>query len=66
MSHSGWVHLEKCVVRRLTDKAALVEYEGERVWIPLSQIADPDDLEAGPDEVTVSVTDWIADQKGLS
>jgi hypothetical protein len=65
MSASGYVHLEDCTVKKLTEKAALIEYGDEQHWIPLSQIADADELQEG-DERTVSITQWLADQKGLS
>lgn len=64
MSQSGYVHLEDCTVKRVTDRAALIEFEDGEEWFPLSQIADGDELtEGGP--VTVSITEWIAAQKGI-
>lgn len=65
MAQSNWVHLEDCNILLLTEKAAYVEWDGERHWLPLSQISDPDTLEAGDSGVTVSVTEWIAEQKGI-
>lgn len=59
-----YVHLEDCIIKRQTDAAFLVEYMGEDVWLPRSQIADGDDYSEG-DEVTLTVTRWIADQKKL-
>jgi hypothetical protein len=54
------------VVLRETDKAVLVEVEGEQVWIPKSQI-DPDSeitcKDDGPG--TMLVSRWIAELKGL-
>ncbi len=67
MSNSSYVHLEDCEVIRLTDSAALIDVDGERIWLPLSQMApgEADKLEAGDEHVTISVTKWIAKQKGI-
>lgn len=65
MSQS-WVHLDVEEVKRETDKAFLVVIDGEQVWIPKSQIDSPDDYEEGDTNCTISVTEWIANEKGLS
>lgn len=65
MSQSGYVHLEDCRVVHETEDAFLIEYEGEEHWIPRSQVADPDTYESGDEGVTISVTEWIAKQKGI-
>lgn len=65
MGASNWVHLENCDVVRLTERAVLVKYDGATVWLPLSQIDDPDRLEEGDKGITVSITEWLANEKGL-
>jgi hypothetical protein len=65
MSQSGWVHLEDCNVLRVTEKAAYIEWGDERYWFPLSQISDADNLDESDEGVTVSITEWIAEQKGI-
>lgn len=65
VSHSHWVHLEDCSVKRVTEKALLIEYDGEEVWLPLSQVSEGEKYEEGDEEVTVSITEWIAKQKNL-
>lgn len=65
MSQSGYVHLDVEKVVRQTDSAFLLVIDGEDYWIPKSQIADPETYEPGDENVTVSVTEWIAKQKGL-
>lgn len=45
-------------VNKLTDKAILLVIDDEEVWIPRSQITEM----AGD---TITVTKWIADEKGL-
>ena len=68
MSNSSYVHLEVLLVKAETDKALLLVIDGVEgeYWIPLSQIADSDDYKKGDENVTISVTEWIANQKGLS
>lgn len=65
MGMSNYVHLGDVTILCETDKAFEVEYEGECIWIPKSQIADPDTYSPG-DCVTLSITEWIAEQKGIS
>ena len=67
MSASQWVHLDVLLVKKATPEAFLLTIDGidEDHWIPKSQMADPDNYEEGDENVTVSVTEWIAQQKGL-
>lgn len=65
MGFSSWVHLDVDRIVRETDAAFLIEIDGERHWIPKSQVSGSDRLSEGDEDVTVSVTEWIADQKGL-
>lgn len=65
MGASNWIHLEVEKIVRETDAAFSLRVDGEDYWIPKSQISDPEDFEAGDENVTVSVTEWIARQKGL-
>jgi hypothetical protein len=62
----SWIHLDVDKIVRATDKALLLRIDGEEYWIPLSQIAGPDDYDEGDEDCTVSVTEWIAREKGLS
>ena len=65
---ANWIHVEYEAIRAVTEKAVLFIIEGEEVWLPFSQIAsaDRDDLEAGQESGSVSITEWIASQKGLA
>ncbi len=67
MGSSGYVHLEDVEVIRVTEKAILLRHADwdEDVWVPLSQVADADDYEAGDVGCTVSVTEWAAREKGI-
>jgi len=63
---SNWIHLDVAKVVQETAKALLVFLEhGEEVWLPLSQISDPDDYQAGDENCVISITEWLARQKGL-
>ena len=64
MTASNWVHIEGKILKE-TDAAFLIKVdEGEEHWIPKSQISDPDDYKEG-DIGTISITEWIAEQKGI-
>lgn len=57
------------VVKRITAKAFLVEIlreEGKplETWMPRSQVKETDCLADG-DEGTMTITNWIAKEKGL-
>lgn len=67
MSASNWVHLDVRIIRQETEKAFQVVLEdGSFHWLPKSQISEPDDYEAGDENCTISITEWLAEQKGLS
>lgn len=65
MSASDWVHLQVDEIKKETEKAFLMVIDGEEVWIPKSQMADPDDYEEGECDCEVSITHFIAIEKGL-
>lgn len=61
--------LEDVTVKRVTEKALLVSFtndEGKVIeeWIPKSQVKETDCLADG-DEGYVTMTSWIAKQKGF-
>lgn len=62
----AWVHLDVERIKVETTKAFLVVIDGEEYWLPKSQIADADDYCDGDQDVTLSVTEFIAEEKGLS
>lgn len=66
MSASNWVHLDVVKIHQESEKAFLLEIEGgELVWIPKSQISEPEILESGDEDGAVSISSWIAEQKGI-
>lgn len=52
--------LEDCEIKHETAKALLVNFNGEEIWLPLSQVS-----EIHRDEGKVVMTAWIAKEKGL-
>lgn len=62
----AWVHLNIEEIKKETDKAFLVTIDGEDYWLPKSQISDAEDYCDGDQDVTLSVTEFIAEEKGLS
>ena len=65
MSASGWVHLEDCAVLQTTANAILIDYEGEEIWLPRSQVSEGEKYEMGDQGVTISASEWICRQKGI-
>ena len=66
MTASGYVHLDFDRIEKETEKALLVEFGDRQVWIPLSQVADPDDYSEGDQNGTISVREWFAEKEGLA
>jgi len=61
------VYLDDCTCIKETDKALLIEYEGDEFWIPKSQIVDGDsEVDSEGDIGVLAITQWIAEEKGLS
>lgn len=65
MGASSWVHVTVEKIERETNAALLLLIGGRRHWVPKSQIADPDTYAVGDQDVTVSLTEWIAQEKGI-
>lgn len=67
MSASRWIHLDNVTVKKVTDKAMLLVLDDEEEhWIPISQISDPEDYEEGDEDCSISISEWIAEQKGIA
>jgi hypothetical protein len=65
MPASNWVHLEECKILSVRGKAIQIEYQHQRIWLPKSQISEPELFQEGDYPITVSITEWIAAEKGL-
>lgn len=59
------VEIEDCKVLKETDSAILVLIDGVKHWIPKSQVSDDSEIWAEGDEGTLTITEWIATEKGL-
>lgn len=65
MSSEDGERFEKARAKKETDRALLVEIDGEEHWIPKSQILDDSEVYEEGGEGVLVVTTWIAKQKGL-
>lgn len=65
MGASGYVHLDVDEIKRETDKAFLVVIDGEEVWLPKSQVSNSDDYSEGDVDCCMSITEWLANEKGF-
>lgn len=59
------VDFENVDCQHSTDKAILCVIDGQKYWIPLSQIAVESEVKTVGDFGTLTITEWIAQQKGL-
>jgi hypothetical protein len=65
VGRDSYVPLVVDEVLRETEKAFLFLIDGAEVWIPRSQMEDPDGCTVGELECEVYVSRWIAGQKDL-
>lgn len=64
-SSSTWVHLNVDEIEAETEKAFLLCFGKDKVWVPKSVISDVDDYDEGDTRCTISVKEWFADKEGL-
>lgn len=50
---------------KATEKALLVEVDGDEVWIPQSQIDDDSEVSKEGDEGKLVISQWFANKEGL-
>lgn len=57
-----------CIVKRTSEKAILIiTTDGAEIWLPKSQLREgSEELKAGKDPVSVTMSAWIAGEKSLS
>jgi|HubBroStandDraft_6_1064221.scaffolds.fasta_scaffold267531_3 hypothetical protein len=65
MSFGNYIHVHVDKIKKETDSAFLCMIGGEDYWIPRSQVADEADYQEGDMDLTLSITEWIANEKGL-
>lgn len=66
MGASSWIHLDVEEIKAETDRAFLIVLDDGEHWIPKSHISDPDEYEKGDVGVSMSISEWIAEQKGIA
>lgn len=62
----AWVKVEYDDIIKATDKAVLVLIDDEEIWMPSSQIDADYSKNVGLGAGSMYVTEWIANEKGLS
>lgn len=66
MGASKYVYIDVEEIVYETAAAFLFRVDGKEIWIPKSQMADPDDYSEGDIDVSdVAITEWIAKQKEI-
>lgn len=61
-----WVHLDVALVVRETEAAFLFRLDDDsEYWIPKSQVSEADKYKEGDEDVSLSISEWVAEQKGL-
>jgi len=66
MSASRYVHLDVQKILKETEAAFLVRLEcWDELWLPKSQVANPEDYQEGDEDCCISITLWLAREKGI-
>lgn len=60
-----YIHIDVELIKKETPKTFLVVIDGEEYWLPKSQITDWEDYEEGDKNCSMSITEFIAEEKGL-
>lgn len=67
MSASRWIHLDVKLIVKETDRAFLLRLDDdEEHWIPKNQVSDQDDYSEGDENASMSISEWIAGEKGIA
>ncbi len=59
------VRIDDVVCKHATEKAILVEIDGDEHWIPQSQVDEDSGVWKNGDEGTLVISDWIAEKLGV-
>lgn len=65
MGQTRYVHMEGCFIQKATEKALLVHYNGVVYWLPRSMVSNGDNFDTGDRDVTISIPERIAEEKGI-
>lgn len=60
-----YIHIDVERIKKETSMAFLVVIDGEEYWLPKSQITDWEVYEEGDTDCSMSITEFIAEEKGL-
>jgi hypothetical protein len=61
------VSIEGVVALQGTSKAVLISLaDGREIWVPRSHILESSEVKEDPDSGTLTITRWMAEQKGLA
>lgn len=61
----SWVYITAESVEQVTPNAICIKYRGQRIWLPKSQIEEPEKFDYGDTDVTIGMSEWIAQQKEI-
>ncbi|UJX41738.1 hypothetical protein K9F62_03280 [Desulfovibrio sp. JY] len=64
MGRNDMIEVEDLEFRCEAGAAIIVEYDGEGISLPVSQVEWPEDAERG-DMITVTMPEWLAMDRGL-
>lgn len=59
------VEFHSAICKKETDSALLVEIDDKEYWIPKSQLHPDSEVQEEDDTGTITMSEWIAKQKGL-
>lgn len=59
------VKFENITCKAESERAILVEIEGDEYWIPKSQVDDDSEVYAKDHSGELVISEWIAEQKGI-
>tara|TARA_R100001594_G_scaffold51067_1_gene84392 strand:+ start:5525 stop:5806 length:282 start_codon:yes stop_codon:yes gene_type:complete len=60
-----WLDFECLEVQKETEKALCCVIQGETLWLPKSQISPDSQVKGEGQTGVITISEWIADQKGL-
>jgi len=65
LARNKCIELSGCQGIAATEKAVLVNVDGEEMWVPLSQVHDDSEVYAKDTAGILVVSSWFASKKGL-
>lgn len=60
--------IDKATIVAFSDKAVLITVDGEKYWLPFSQVEEPDERyirDCRGLEIEMTIPAWLAKEKGL-